>query len=263
MDLPGAGPKLISAVIAANPNTVVITQSGSPINMLPWSDKATTQVHTWYGGNETGNGIADVLFGDVNPSAKLPTSFPRRVEDNPTYLCFGSERGNVIYGESIYVGYRFYEKVGKEVLFPFGCVAKDNFSIITMLIAFSHGLSYTTFEFSDLQVSSTGVILKVANIGKVSGAEVVQVYVAADPKTSSIARPKKELKGFTKVFLEPGQSVEVSIALDRFATTFWDQVLNKWVNEKGEYRVLVGKSSAEIELRGSFKQGETTTWTGL
>lgn len=263
MDLPGGVPKLISAVVAVNPNTVVITQSGSPINMLPWSDKATTQVHTWYGGNETGNGIADVLFGDVNPSAKLPMSFPRRVEDNPTYLCFGSERGNVIYGESIYVGYRYYEKVGKEVLFPFGCVAKGNFPVITMLMVFSHGLSYTTFKFSDLQVSSTEVSLKVANIGKVTGAEVVQVYVAADPKTSSIARPKKELKGFTKVLLEPGQSVEVSIPLDRFATTFWDQALNKWVNEKGEYTVMVGRSSADIVLEGSFMQEEATTWTGL
>jgi len=132
-----------------------------------------------------------------------------------------------------------------------------------MLIAFSHGLSYTTFKFSDLQVSSTEVSLKVANIGKVTGAEVVQVYVAADPKTSSIARPKKELKGFTKVLLEPGQSVEVSIPLDRFATTFWDQALNKWVNEKGEYTVMVGRSSADIVLEGSFMQEEATTWTGL
>jgi beta-glucosidase len=262
MDLPGAVPKLISAVVAANPNTVLVTQSGGPINMLPWSDKATTQVHTWYGGNETGNGIADVLFGDVNPSAKLPMSFPRRVEDNPTYLCFGSERGSVVYGESIYVGYRYYEKVGKEVLFPFGYVLKANFPFPIMLIVFSHGLSYTTFDFSNLRVSSTEVRLKVSNVGKVAGAEVVQVYVAADPKTSSIARPKKELKGFTKVFLEPGQSEEVSIPLDRFATTFWDQLLNKWVNEKGEYKVLVGKTSADIVLEGSFTLEETTTWTG-
>lgn len=263
MNLSGAVPKLISAVVAANQNTVVVTQSESPINMLPWSDKATTQVHTWYGGNETGNGIADILFGDVNPSAKLPMSFPRRVEDNPSYLCFGSERGTVVYGESIYVGYRYYEKVGKEVLFPFGCVAKSRIPVLAMLITIRHGLSYTTFDFSNLQVSSTKVRIKVANIGKLTGAEVVQVYVAADPKTSSIARPKKEFKGFTKVFLEPGQSREVSIPLDRFATAFWDQVLNKWVNEKGEYKVLVGRTSADIVVEGSFTQGETTTWTGL
>jgi beta-glucosidase len=263
MDLPGAVPKLISSVVAANPNTVIITQSGSPINMLPWSDKATTQVHTWYGGNETGNGIADVLFGDVNPSAKLPMSFPRRLEDNPSYLCFGSERGSVVYGESIYVGYRYYEKIGKEVLFPFGCVVNGNFPSFMMLIVSRHGLSYTTFDFSNLQVSSTVVSLTVTNIGKVAGAEVVQVYVAANPETSSIARPKKELKGFTKVFLEPGQSEKVSIPLDWFATAFWDQALNKWVNEKGEYKVLVGKASADIVVEGCFTQEETKTRTGL
>jgi beta-glucosidase len=142
-------------------------------------------------------------------------------------------------------------------------VVKGNFPVITILTVFSHGLSYTTFGFSDLQVSSTTVSLKVANIGKYAGAEVVQVYVVADPKTSSIARPKKELKGFTKVLLEPGQSEEVSIPLDGFARAFWDHALNKWVNEKGEYKVLVGKTSADIVHEGSFTQEETTTWTGL
>lgn len=120
MDLPGALPKLISAVLAANRNTVIVTQSGAPINMLPWSETATTHLHSWYGGNETGNGIADVIFGTVNPSGRLPISFPKRLNDNPTFLNFGSERGRVVYGESIYVGYRYYEKVGKDVLFPFG-----------------------------------------------------------------------------------------------------------------------------------------------
>jgi beta-glucosidase len=126
-----------------------------------------------------------------------------------------------------------------------------------------HGLSYTTFGFSDLRVSSSSVSLIVTNAGKLPGAEVVQVYIASDPRTTSINRPQKELKGFAKVFLEPGQSKRVEIALDRFATTFWDEVLNKWVNEKGKYQVMIGKSSMNIVLEGSFKVEETTTWTGL
>jgi beta-glucosidase len=126
-----------------------------------------------------------------------------------------------------------------------------------------HGLSYTTFGFSDLRVSSSSVSLKVTNTGRLAGAEVVQVYVAADPRTSSINRPKKELKGFAKIFLEPGQAQRVEIALDRFATTFWDEVLNQWVNEKGKYQVMIGKSSMNLVLEGSFKIEETRTWTGL
>ena len=120
MDLPGAVSKLITAVVAVNPNAVVVSQSGTPINMLPWGDQVSTHVHSWYGGNEVGNGIADVLFGDVNPNGKLPLSFPRRIEDTPSYLNFGSERGRVEYGESIFVGYRYYEKVMRDVLYPFG-----------------------------------------------------------------------------------------------------------------------------------------------
>lgn len=120
MELPGSIGRLIGAVVAANPRAVVVTQSGTPVNMLPWADEATSMVHAWYGGNETGNGIADVLFGDVNPSGRLPLSFPRRNQDNPAFLNFRSEGGRVIYGEDVYVGYRYYEKVETDVLFPFG-----------------------------------------------------------------------------------------------------------------------------------------------
>ena len=122
MDLPGNVHKLISAVLKANPNTVIITQSGTPINMLPWTYEATTQVHAWYNGNETGNGIADVLFGAVNPSARLPLSFPLKNSHNPAFLNFGSERGRVVYGEDVFVGYRYYDKLEQNVLFPFGYV---------------------------------------------------------------------------------------------------------------------------------------------
>jgi beta-glucosidase len=122
MDLPGHLPRLITAVLAANRDTIVITQSGSPFNMLPWAEQVKTHLHAWYGGNETGRGIADVLFGAINPSAKLPVSFPRRVEDTPAFLNFGSERGRVVYGEGVYVGYRYYEKVRRDVLYCFGYV---------------------------------------------------------------------------------------------------------------------------------------------
>jgi beta-glucosidase len=120
MDLPGATSKLIQAVLEANPNTVIVTQSGTPITMDSWSSQARSQIHMWYGGNEMGNGLADVIFGDVNPSARLPLSFPVKCEDNPAFLNLRCEGGRILYGEDIFVGYRYYEKTLKRVLFPFG-----------------------------------------------------------------------------------------------------------------------------------------------
>ncbi|KAG5773278.1 hypothetical protein H9Q73_012177 [Fusarium xylarioides] len=185
MDLPGSLPRLASAVLAAVPDTIVVTQSGTPFNML-WAEGAKTHVHAWLAGNETGNGVADVLFGKTCPSGKLPLSFPRRIQDTPTFLNFGSERGRVIYGEDVYVGYRYYEKVERDVLYSFG-----------------HGLSYTTFTYDNLHVESSHVSFEVTNSGSVAGAEVSQLYIAADESTSSIQRPKKELKGFKKTHLQP------------------------------------------------------------
>lgn len=120
MELPGYVSRLISSVVEANPETIVVTQSGTPINMHPWIQKTTTQVHMWYGGNELGNGLADVLFGKVNPCAKLPLSFPNAIEDTPAFLNFESERGHVVYGEGVFVGYRYFEKLKTSVAFPFG-----------------------------------------------------------------------------------------------------------------------------------------------
>ncbi|KAL5589350.1 hypothetical protein FOVSG1_011217 [Fusarium oxysporum f. sp. vasinfectum] len=185
MDLPGSLPRLASAVLAAVPDAIVVTQSGTPFNML-WAESAKTHVHAWLAGNETGNGIADVLFGATCPSGKLPLSFPRRLQDTPTFLNFGSERGRVIYGEDIYVGYRYYEKVDRDVLYPFG-----------------YGLSYTTFTYDKLNLASSHVSFEITNSGSVPGAEVSQLYIAADEATSSIQRPKKELKGFKKTYLQP------------------------------------------------------------
>jgi beta-glucosidase len=204
----------------------------------------------WYGGNETGNAIADVLFGNVNPSAKLPLSFPKRLQDNPAFLNYRTERGRTLYGEDIYIGYRWYEMLDLPVLFPFG-----------------HGLSYTTFEISDLKVQKSdkevNVSVKVSNTGSKSGADVVQVYISQ--KNPSIRRPKKELKGFKKVFLEKGENKVVEVAIEtKYATSFWDEIRNAWVSEKDTYEVIVGDSSEEVgAVKASFEVAKTSWWNGL
>jgi beta-glucosidase len=256
MSLPGLTDTLISAVAAVNRNTAVVVQSGTPVAM-PWINEVGAVAQAWYGGNETGNGIADVLFGGVCPSGKLPLSFPVRNEDNPAFLNFRSERGRVLYGEDVYVGYRFYEATQKEVLFPFG-----------------HGLSYTSFELSgvkleepadaeDVQLDSTlSVEVTVKNTGAKEGAEVVQMYVSQ--KAPSINRPPKELKGFAKVFLKPGEEKTVKVECEmKYATSFWDEERDQWISEMGEYEVLVGNSSAHTPLKEKFVVGETRWWSGV
>lgn len=249
MSLPGHMDKLIAAVSAANPSTVVCMQSGTPVGM-PWIKGVKGLIQAWYGGNETGNAIADVLFGNVNPGAKLPLSFPVRVQDNPAFLNYVTERGRTLYGEDVYIGYRWYEQLELPVLFPFG-----------------HGLSYTTFSYSNLSVSTTSdlvtVSLTVTNTGSLAGAEVVQVYIA--PKAPSIRRAKKELQGFSKVKLEKGESKTVEVVLEiKRAASFWDELRNAWVVEKDEYEVIVaGSSEAKDALKGSFTVEKTSWWNGL
>ncbi|OQE80112.1 hypothetical protein PENNAL_c0048G00727 [Penicillium nalgiovense] len=236
MDLPPGVDLLISKVLkAAADKTVIVNQSGTPVTML-WADQARCIVQAWYGGNETGHGIADVLFGEVNPCAKLPLSWPMDVKHNPAYLNYASVGGRVLYGEDIYGGYRFYEKTGREVLFPFG-----------------HGLSYTTFKVSpnvtvapeifnrDLPTVAT---VQIKNTGKLAGAQVLQLYISAPE--SPTPRPSKELHGFEKVFLQPGEEKTVDIQLDRYATSFWDEIEDVWKSEQGTYEVLIGTSSQEV-----------------
>jgi beta-glucosidase len=248
MDLPGYTDDLIHAVADANPNTVVVIQSGTPVTM-PWVDKVSSIVQAWYGGNETGNAIADVLYGDVNPSGKLPLSIPAHVEDNPAFLNFGSERGRVLYGEDVYVGYRFYEATKRPALFPFG-----------------HGLSYTTFKLSQLEVRNDGEMLRiqllVENTGGCSGSEVIQAYVAQ--RSPSVKRPRKELKGFKKQYLGVGESKVIEIDLEtRYATSFWDEERSMWISEKDTYEVLVGNNSTNTSLKTSFEVKETLWWSGV
>ncbi|KAI1389318.1 glycoside hydrolase family 3 protein [Hypoxylon trugodes] len=252
MSLPPGLDDLISAVAKANPNTAVVMQSGTPVEM-PWINDVNALIQAWYGGNETGNTIADILFGDVNPSGKLSLSFPRRVQHNPAYLNYRTEGGRVIYGEDIYIGYRFYESVDREVLFPFG-----------------HGLSYTTFSFSDLSVTEKdgelNVSVAVKNTGSVRGAEVTQVYVAPKQK-AKVNRPLKELKGFAKVELAPGETKKVTVKVTtKYAASYWDEERDQWCVEGGEYEIVVSDSSelkAGKVVRGSFKVAETFWWSGL
>ena len=248
MDLPPGSDELIAAVTAANPNTAVVIQSGTPVTM-PWLSKTPALLQAWYGGNETGNAIADVLFGDVNPSGKAPLSFPVRNEDNPAYLNFRSERGRVLYGEDVYIGYRFYERTKLPVEIPFG-----------------HGLSYTKFSMKDLSVTDDETTIKatvtVTNDGDYDGAQVVQVYVGQ--RKPSINRPVKELKGFTKVVLKKGESKQAEVSFSKkYGASFWDEHRDAWIMEKDVYDVLVGDSSADTPLKGDFEVKKTDWWTGL
>ncbi|CAK7206644.1 beta-glucosidase [Sporothrix eucalyptigena] len=251
LGLPGAQNLLIRAVLAANHNTAVVLQSGTPVAM-PWIAAAPAVLQAWYGGNETGRAIADVLFGDANPSAKLPLTFPARLEDTPAFLSFGAERGRTLYGEDVFVGYRFYEKAGRDVLFPFG-----------------HGLSYTEFAVDALCVDASEaddhlrVSLCVQNTGTRGGAYVAQVYVSQ--RQPSIARPVKELKGFGKVFLGPGERQTLTVPMSlKYATSFWDEQKKSWAMEKDTFDVFVGGSSADEKMLTSFfVVSETRWWNGL
>ncbi len=237
MALPGAQNTLIAQVAAANPRTIVVLNTGSAVDM-PWLDQVKGVVAQWYNSQECGNALADVLFGDVNPSGKLPTTFPRRLEDNPAFLNYPGENGQVLYGEGLFVGYRYYDKKDVAPLFPFG-----------------HGLSYSQFAYSDLQVSAThftavqGVVVqcRVRNISSRAGKEVVQLYVR--DLQSSLVRPEKELKAFAKVALEPGETQTLSFTLDQEAFWFYDPAAGGWQVEPGEFEILVGASSRDLRLR--------------
>jgi beta-glucosidase len=257
MKLPGVLDQLISDVSRANPNTVVVMQTGTPEEM-PWLEVTPAVVQAWYGGNETGNCIADVLFGDANPSGKLPLSFPRRLQDNPAFLNFKSEGGRTLYGEDVYVGYRYYD-----------------FANLAVNFAFGHGLSYTTFALSDLQLATSGeqgvgrkvsASLTVTNTGSVEGAEVAQLYVQPMFKSTKVNRPVRELKGFAKVELGPGESKSVTIGeMEKYMAAYWDEERDQWCVEAGRYDVLVDNSSAVTEktLRASFEVAETYWWSGI
>ncbi|KAF9464848.1 glycoside hydrolase family 3 protein [Collybia nuda] len=252
MELPGLTNRLVQDVLNANSNTVVVNQSGAPVAM-PWVDQASTLIQAFYGGNELGNGLADILFGKVNPSGKLPLTFPKRIEDSPSYPSFGhkgQEHGKILYNEGIFVGYRGFEIKNLAPLFPFG-----------------YGLSYTHFEYSDListDISSDGkftISFKIRNTGNVYGREIAQIYIT--DQHSSLPRPIKELKGFVKVELQPGETKTISHALNREALSFYDDREMKWLAERGKFAVLVAASSADTRLSGEIELDNSFTWIGL
>lgn len=240
MQLPGHQEELIRRVAAANANTIAVVNAGSPTSM-EWAEEVPGILQLWYPGQEGGQAIVDVLFGDAEPGGRLPTTFPRRIEDDPAFLHYPGERGHVAYGEGVFVGYRGYEKKKVEPRFCFG-----------------HGLSYAEFSFGALELSSPElsadeplvVSITVENIGNRSGSEVVQVYVA--DSEASVARPEKELVAFEKLVLEPGQSGEVSFTIRQRDVSFWDPHEGGWLAEAGAFEVRVGRSSADIHAVGSF-----------
>jgi len=244
MRLPFGQDELISKVVEANPKTVVVLVSGSPLAMDPWLDEVPSVLQAWYAGMEGGHALARVLFGEVNPSGKLPLTFPKKLEDSPAHAldAYPGKDATVQYKEGILVGYRWFDTKDIEPLFPFG-----------------HGLSYTTFAYDKLEVApgdndgqgpTATVKLELANTGELAGAEVVQVYVA--DVAASLPRPAKELKGFAKVALEPGQRTTVEIPLPITAFAFYEPGRRGWLAEPGEFEILVGSSSRDIRLQGTF-----------
>lgn len=243
--LPPGQDELIRKVTAANPNTIVVMNSGGAVDTSAWLENVPAYLQAWYPGQEGGTAIAEILFGDVNPSGKLPATFERRAQDNPTYANYypQPDTKRVSYAEGVFVGYRGYEKNGVAPSFAFG-----------------HGLSYTTFAYQNLKITPRAeaqydVEFTVTNTGKRAGATVPQVYVS-DPQ-SSVARPPKELKGFAKVTLQPGESRTVTIPLDARAFAYYDVTKKKWRAEAGAFGILVGSSSAQVELQQEVKLGRT------
>ena len=235
MELPRQA-RLIKAVVETNPNTVVFLQTGSPV-LMEWADSVPCIVQAWYGGQECGRAVADVLFGCHNPSGKLPFSIIRRCKDSPAFEGYRDENFEAHYNEGIYVGYRYLDKYKIEPQFPFG-----------------HGLSYTKFEYSDLAVvkkeDEVMVSCSITNIGENSGSEVAQVYVK--DVESSLERPEKELKAFAKVYLEPGESQNITLKLTRSAFSFYDPEKGSWILEPGVFEIMVGSSSQDMKLMGRF-----------
>lgn len=239
--LPPGHDALIEKIAEMHSNIVVVLSNGSPVEM-PWANQVPAILEGYLGGQAGAGALADILYGKVNPSGKLAETFPLKLEDNPSYHYFPGGPDIVEYRESIYVGYRYYDTVNQEVLYPFG-----------------HGLSYTTFEYSDLQLSQKQlttsqklkISFKVKNIGIVAGKEIVQLYVR--DLESTAFRPAKELKGFAKVDLQPGEQTEVSIEINWRAFAYFNTDLKDWHVEAGAFEILVGASSKDIRLKETIK----------
>jgi beta-glucosidase len=242
-ELPYGQEQLIGAISAANPRAIVTLTSGGSVATKGWLDRVPAFLQTWYGGQEAGAALARLLLGEVNPSGKLPISWERTIEDNPAYRNYYEQPGSkdVHYAEGIFLGYRYYEKNKVETQFPFG-----------------FGLSYTSFAFSNLTItpdstnagSSVTVGFDVRNTGARAGAEVSQVYVGEN--SPRVPRPLKELKGFSRVSLSPGESSHVEVTLDQRSMAYWDTETHGWKVDPGAFTVFVGDSSANLPLQKEF-----------
>jgi len=239
MRLPGRQDELIADVAAANPRTIVVIHAGAPIEM-PWAQQVPAILWAYYPGQEGGHALADVLTGTASPSGKLPMSIPLRLEDDPTFINYPGDQ-SILYGEGIFIGYRNYDYRKMEVRFPFG-----------------HGLSYTSFEYSALRCpecfhpgEKVEISFSLLNRGERQGAEVAQVYVR--DVHASVQRPIRELKGFSRIILDPGEETIVTIQLDERAFSFYDQDKGCWTMEPGYFEIEVGSSSRDIRLKGSLR----------
>jgi len=237
LDLTAQQVALIRAVSKAQPQSAVILNNGSAVAMNEWIDGTAAVLEAWMMGQAGGGAIADVLFGKVNPSGKLAETFPLKLSDTPAYINYPGENGEVRYGEGIFIGYRYYDAKATPVLFPFG-----------------YGGSYTTFEYANPSVSAAifkdtdgvTVSVDVTNTGQVAGKEVVQIYVR--DRKSTLARPPKELKGFAKIELQPGETRTVTIVLDFRSFAYYHPAYKRWITEDGEFDILIGSSAADIRF---------------
>lgn len=242
LSLPKDQIKLIHAITAVNKNIVVVLNNGTPITMSDWIDEVPAIVDAFYPGQEGGNALADILFGDVNPSGKLPMTFPKKWEDTPVVNSYPGAKEYAYYDEGIFVGYRWYDKNNIEPLFPFG-----------------FGLSYTTFAYSELKLSKNSmqlddeieISIQVKNTGTMDGDEVVQLYIS--DKKASVEREVKSLKGFARINLKVGESKSVVFKIAEKDLAFYDIKNKTWKAEKGTFEVLIGTSSRDIKLKKSFK----------
>ena len=247
-ELPDGQIEYLREVLKLNKNVVVVLNAGGAVEMASWLPEVKAVLMAWYPGQQGGTAISEIITGKVSPSGKLPVSFEEKLEDNPCYVNYYENVPRMRvpsinpysrneYREGIFMGYRGYEKTGVKPLFPFG-----------------FGLSYTTFEYSDLNVTKDGdefvASFKVKNTGKVAGAEVAQVYVTDDECT--VVRPNKELKGFEKVFLNPGETKTVSVRLGEEAFRFYSLEKHGFVVEPGVFTISVGSSSADIRLTSTL-----------
>jgi beta-glucosidase len=243
LELPGNQDQLIAAVAAANKRTIVVLDTGGPV-LMPWIDQVDGLLEAWYPGQEDGNAIAAILYGDVNPAAKLPLTFPRKANMIPVASPqqWPGVNGVSRYDEKLNVGYRWYDAMHREPLFPFG-----------------FGLSYTSFRLQHLTISprevsvSSGaralVTIDVTNTGQRDGAEVVQAYVG---QPASNGEPPRQLCGFARVELKPGETRQVTMTLDARAFSIYDTAAHRWISPEGRYRVMVGSSSRDLPLQGTI-----------